>query len=68
MASHKCRPPCPFCGSATCYGDCPHAWQPCWHCGGFGRFDDADDDGVNYAPGEEVTDCHKCDGEGGWYR
>lgn len=41
-------------------------WISCWHCHGAGQFDEADYDGVNYAPGEEIETCPECNGRGGW--
>jgi DnaJ-class molecular chaperone len=51
---------CPKCGT----GD--REWVTCWSCHGEGCFDMHEEDGVNYAEGEELETCSECGGHGGW--
>lgn len=53
-------PSCPKCGSDDV------EWERCWQCHGEGEFDLHDEDGVNYAPGEEYEQCTECNGRGGY--
>jgi DnaJ-class molecular chaperone len=51
---------CPKCGSDDT------EWETCHLCFGEGEFDMHEEDGVNYAPGEEFETCEECGGEGGY--
>lgn len=53
-------PECRKCGSDDC------EWEQCWQCHGECAFDLHDEDGVNYAPGEEYETCPECNGNGGY--
>lgn len=53
-------PCCPVCGS---YMD----WEHCWTGCDDGWVDEADEDAVNFAPGQEYRPCEECLGAGGYW-